>query len=237
MAYDLLTENGYNMYEMSSMLQKAIRRADIPRAAYAANELSVKFRKYMWRRLMEISAEDCFGIITKEIVALWVCDEEVNKNRPPRETNDIFYAKAVILLCMARKNRDADYVAVNFMWWDRLLTQEELDEFVDHEEVLRLKQVTEFEIPEYVYDAHTLKGKKQGKNAIDFWKSEHEELRPRQISLFDFGNWGGWHKHYEEHGGISEKTERDYVEYTKGKELDPTHNGKDLVVKEPNWEI
>ena len=30
------TKNGYNMYDMSSMLQKAIRRDDVSHAAYAA---------------------------------------------------------------------------------------------------------------------------------------------------------------------------------------------------------
>ena len=36
--YNTRTKNGYNMFEMSSMIQIAIRRCDIPHAAYAANE-------------------------------------------------------------------------------------------------------------------------------------------------------------------------------------------------------
>ena len=78
MGYDLTTENGYNMYDMSSMLQKAIRRGDIPHAGYAATEMFGKFRQYTWRRLLEVSAEDCFGIITKEIVGAGRC----NRKRP-----------------------------------------------------------------------------------------------------------------------------------------------------------
>ena len=42
------TKNGYNMYDMSSMLQKAIRRNDIPYASYVARELYFGFRPMMW---------------------------------------------------------------------------------------------------------------------------------------------------------------------------------------------
>ncbi len=150
MAYECLTKNGYNMHEMSSMIQKAIRRCDIPHAAYAANELSVKYRQYLWKRLLTVSAEDCYGIMTKEIIALEQADEFVNKGRKPGETNDLFIAKAVVLMCMARKNRDADYVACNFMWGDRPLTDEEYDEFVDYEIVEKLKAEDQFRVPGYV---------------------------------------------------------------------------------------
>ena len=179
----------------------------------------------MWRRLLEVSAEDCYGIITKEIIALMEADAVVNEKRKPKETNDIFYAKAVVLLCMARKNRDADYVASNFMWWDRLLTDEEYEEFVDYNEVLRLKAVSNFDIPEYTYDGHTRKGRALGKNAIDFWKSEHAELQPRQMNLFDDGSWGGWYNYYDKQNGLSERTKREYPEFAKGKVIDPTYNG------------
>ena len=64
------TKNGYNMYDMSSMLQKAIRRSDIPYASYAARELYFGFRPMMWNRLLTISAEECLGIITREIATL-----------------------------------------------------------------------------------------------------------------------------------------------------------------------
>ena len=50
-----LTKNGYSMYEMSSMIQKAIRRCDIPHAAYAAAELYPNFRTMLWNRLLTVS--------------------------------------------------------------------------------------------------------------------------------------------------------------------------------------
>ena len=226
MAYDARTKNGYSMYEMSSMIQKAIRRCDIPHAAYAANELSVKYRAYLWRRLLTVSAEDCYGIMTKEIIALQQADETVNAKNKPGFTNDLFIAKAVILLCMARKNRDADYVACNFMWGDRPLTDEEYDQFVDYEEVERLKSVTRFDVPGYVFDRHTIKGRAKGKTTLDFFRDENDSLQPHQMNLFDDGSFGGWYNHYaQQPNGLAEKTKRQYPAFARGKETDPTHNG------------
>ena len=44
------------------------------------------------------------------------------------------------------------------------------------------------EIPEYVFDCHTLKGKRAGKTKEDFFREEQEALQNRQVSIFDFAN-------------------------------------------------
>lgn len=226
MAYDALTKNGYNMFEMSSMIQKAIRRCDIPHAAYAANELSVKYRAYLWKRLLTVSAEDCYGIMTKEIIALQQADEYVNKKNKPGQTNDLFIAKAVVLLCMARKNRDADYVACNFMWGDRPLTDEEYDEFVDYEIVEKLKAVSRFDVPDYVFDVHTRRGRARGATQMDFFREENEALEPRQMSLFDYGDFGGWYDRKREQGKLSPSDERRLARFQSGRgPTDPTEGG------------
>ena len=63
---------GYDFFEVSSAMQKAIRRADTGVAGFFALELWASgYRDYVWKRLFTISAEDCYGIITKEIEALW----------------------------------------------------------------------------------------------------------------------------------------------------------------------
>lgn len=224
--YRPLTKNGYSMYEMSSMIQKAIRRCDVRHAAYAANELCVNYRAYLWRRLYTVSVEDCYGIITKEIVALQQADSYVNAKSKPGDTNDLFIAKAVVLLCMARKNRDADYVACNFMWGDRPLTDEEYDEFVDYEIVEKLKSTTDFDVPEYVFDVHTYKGKARGATKVDFFKEENESLQPRQLNLFDYGDFSGWFDKKRADGKISKAEELKISEFQSDKEgIDPTHGG------------
>lgn len=64
-------------------MQKAIRRADARVAGFFALELwHSGFRDYVWKRLFTISAEDCYGLITSEIEALWQGHELVNKTIP-----------------------------------------------------------------------------------------------------------------------------------------------------------
>ena len=41
MANALYTKNGHNMFEVSSLIQKAIRRSNKDYACYAANELEI----------------------------------------------------------------------------------------------------------------------------------------------------------------------------------------------------
>lgn len=120
------TETGYNMFDMLSMLQKSIRRRDYLHAGFAANQLKNRYRRAMWNRLMVISSEDCYGVITKEITSLFCCDAN--------NANDINISRAVALLCAARKSRDACYFACNFVLASRNpreipVSESEADEF------------------------------------------------------------------------------------------------------------
>ena len=66
------TIRGYDFYEVTSAMQKAIRRSDLKLAGYFALELFESgFWLYLWKRLLTISAEDCYGILTQEIYALF----------------------------------------------------------------------------------------------------------------------------------------------------------------------
>ena len=205
---ELTTTHGYNLYDMSSMLQKAIRRADVYHAAYAASEMHPKFRKYLWKRLYTISAEDCYGIMTKEIVALQQADEYVNG---VSGDNWLFISKAVTLLCMGRKNRDADYVCCNFMCPDRNLTPEEIKEF-DFNELH-----TKCTPPDWVYDVHTRKGKIMGKTKIDMFRDEQQALTPLQLNMFDNGDWGQFYEFEKSEGHITAKEEQAYQQFKQGK--------------------
>lgn len=102
-----ITESGYNMYDMLSMLQKSIRRKDYNNAGFAAHQLRKKFRKVMWNRLFVISAEDCFGVLTKELVKLKKQDDE--------GPTDKILSNAVATLCRSKKSRDACYFSCNFV--------------------------------------------------------------------------------------------------------------------------
>ena len=177
--YQMFTRNGYDFYEMSSMLQKAIRRGDYQRAGFAAHQLIEKYRKYLWKRLLIISAEDCYGIITKEIIGLKLADDETGKD------GNIFVSKAICLLCEARKNRDACYVACNYMNDNNQLEPSEIHEECPISEC----ELEDKKIPDWVFDVHTLKGKMNGKTIVDMIKDEQEALKPKQMSIFDNADW------------------------------------------------
>lgn len=169
------TMNGYDFFECSSAMQKAIRRSDTAVAGYFALELwSSGYRDYVWKRLFTISAEDCYGLITSEIESLWQGHELVNKtaNEPKGR---IFVSKAVILLCDCRKNRDADHLQ-NFIY-DRTM--------IDVESWIEDVRRYPIQIPEYTFDVHTKKGKKRGRTKEEFFKDEYEALTPREPGLFD----------------------------------------------------
>lgn len=211
----LLTRNGHNMYDMASMMQKSIRRGHVRYASYAAYELYGRYYSYVWKRLLVISAEDCYGIMTHEILSLKLADDEVNKKCKGYDRDPIFLAKAVTLLCMARKNRDACYVGCNFMWPDKPLTEEELDkiEHVSLEEIEAMK-LREEDIPEWVFDIHTLKGKyKLHKTDLDMTIDEENALQPHQYSMFDYGDWSQYYVQAIKNGEIDKKQQEDVKEF------------------------
>jgi len=195
MAYQLKTINGYDFYEVSSSLQKAIRRNDIKLAGYFGLELFASgFYKYVWKRLFTISAEDCYGTITFEIQALYEGFNLINKGNKKHDKGRIFISKAIILLCKSTKSRDADHLQ-NFIYDKRSgINDLEIKTF--------FKQVTEKQItdlmdeirkepkliPDYAFDVHTKKGKLSGKTKKDFFKEEQEALKPTQLSIWDLSD-------------------------------------------------
>jgi hypothetical protein len=78
-----LTKRGYEFGEVSSAMQKAIRRGDTRLAGYWALELWASgYGNYVWKRLLTVSAEDCWGILTQEVKALHDSYALVNQNVP-----------------------------------------------------------------------------------------------------------------------------------------------------------
>lgn len=176
----ILTKRGYDFYEVASALQKSIRRGDTELAGYMAMELFPNYANYCWKRLLTISAEDCYGIITKEIYSLYQSFQMVNYNKKGKELGGrVFISKAVILLSQCRHNRDADLIG-NYIYDKKYgITDEQINEYFD--EIRKENK----EIPNYVYDVHTRKGKIQGKTKQEFFIEEDEALSNKQLSIFD----------------------------------------------------
>lgn len=171
------TIRGYALLDVTSALQKAIRRGDARLAGYWAVELFESgYTRYLWRRLLTISAEDCWGRITHEVEALYHSWELIHKNKPG--AGRVFAAKATILLCMARKCRDADHLT-NLIYDPRKIDDATLAASLDE------ARSSPEAIPAYAFDCHTEKGRKAGKTKRDFFRDEFHALRPRQLGLFD----------------------------------------------------
>ena len=102
------SRNGHSIFEISSLIQKALRRSDTRMALYAAAEMLPKYRKYLWKRLLTVSAEDCHDMVTQKIVKLHrkdICGSN--------GYDDTIIEEALALLLNANKNRDADFFACN----------------------------------------------------------------------------------------------------------------------------
>lgn len=106
MSYEMLTRTGRNFYEVTSAMQNSIRKGDYEVAGYAMWELIPQYTPYLRKRLLVISAEDLFGVITKEVVNLCEIGTEGS------------LTAALALMCAAKKNRDADYFVCNLMYND-----------------------------------------------------------------------------------------------------------------------
>jgi replication-associated recombination protein RarA len=173
------TKRGYTLSQCTSAMQKAIRRADAIVAGYFSQELFASgFGEYVWRRLLVISAEDVYGCVTKELLALYESYKIIRKQPNKKETaGRIFISKAIVLLCLSPKSRDADHLQC--LVYDKIegITEEQIDK--------ELADCEGMEVPEYAYDCHTREGKRMGKTKADFFKSEQAALVPRQIGLFD----------------------------------------------------
>jgi replication-associated recombination protein RarA len=179
---EILTKRGYDFFLVTSAMQKAIRRGDAKIAGYFALELfHSNYISYLWKRLFTISAEDCYGVITKEIDALYNGFKLVNdKNDKKEPKGRIFISKAVILLCEAKKNRDADHLQ-NLVYDKKIsISDSEINDYLKE-----CESDKKLDVPKYAYDCHTIAGKMSGKTKTNFLKDELKSLNPREIGLFD----------------------------------------------------
>ena len=180
--YQLRTTRGYELAAVVSAMQKAIRRGDARVAGYFALEMCASgFDQYCWRRLLTISAEDCWGILTQEVKALQDAYKALTKGRTKEAkktdmTGWVCVAKAVILMAEAKKSRDADHL-VCFIYDQQRIDAGALAQ--------ALAEADPEPIPDYAYDCHTARGKRAGKTKAMFFQEEFVALSPREPGLFD----------------------------------------------------
>lgn len=146
------TSHGFAADELTSVLQKAIRRGELENAlavAYEMYSFSAELEEHLWRRLEVISVEDVgFGRVDAPVVidALYRMHLRVPR---PRGDRFLFAAHAVRLLATSVKDRTSDELAN----WAALS--------VDGGERLP-------EVPDVALDMHTRRGREMGRGLTHF---------------------------------------------------------------------
>lgn len=156
MKQQVLTSNGYDLFECVSALQKEIRRCNEKDSMYWAVELyNSGFAPYVWKRLIIISTED-IGLANPMapviINALHAQYEKLSEKTDKKQQCRLPYTQAVLFLANSPKSRHTDW-ALNYHFDSHW--------FVDTEKK---------EIPDYAIDIHTRKGKALGKTINNFFE-------------------------------------------------------------------
>lgn len=159
--HDIITPCGQPADAVISGLQKFIRRGMTEEAVRAAYELFLtgeELTEYLWRRLLVISAEDIgMGNPLAPIVV------EILQNAADqitRENSDytIFIVQAVRYLCSCQKERGSSILSS--------VTKR------------RIRDGEPFELPDYVFDMHTVRGQEQGRG-IEHFFAEAAQIYPQ----------------------------------------------------------
>lgn len=158
------TGRGYDVYEVISSLQKAIRRSETEAAVYWAVELHKSGHEtWAWNRLREIMSEDVGPLertLPATFEALYNSAAAEKKRKPGGGGLQIVHA--TMLLATAEKTR---VVAQGFIAASS-----------DNHERL--------EIPDHALDRHTRRGKAMGRGVDHFLKEAAKIIQPTG-PLFD----------------------------------------------------
>lgn len=150
MAFHLLTEKGYDLFEVSSALQKDIRRANEKNALFWAYELELSnFGAYLWKRLVVISIED-IGPANPDAVAHVLAFKQAYEELKKKKSRETKLAVAAAVLYLARSDKSRLYD------WAKC-----------HMAETHTGQRPE--IPDYALDKHTSRGRRLGKTIRDFF--------------------------------------------------------------------
>ena len=152
------TQNGYDLYELLSALQKCIRRGLEYDAVYFAVELEEFNSTALWNRLKVIASEDigCANPIMPILIDI-LEKQYLKAKEKSDDSNKLFLTNAIVCLCRSPHSRITD----------------------DLYNVVKLEN-KRLPIPDYALDMHTYKGKSKGRGIEHFYsegcKLENETL-------------------------------------------------------------
>ena len=167
MAYQQVTQNGYNLSEVVSALQKEIRRGNEKLAYFWAHEMCPHYEKYLWRRLLIIVHED-IGIANPLLLILVPCARETYFDLRSHPSGGgvarLALANVILLMCRTAKTR----LAVH------------LDTVVEQER----RHGQKLEVPDYALDKHTQRGRGL-KRGYEHFFTEAAKLVPMAMDVPD----------------------------------------------------
>jgi len=164
--FHLITQKGYDFFEVTSALQKTIRRGKEHEALYWTMELLPRYEFYLWRRLKIIASEDIGIANPQAIILVQVLSEQYFELRRRGDMGCLLMlANAILFMCRSKKSRLADHFICEMI-------QE------------REQGILRMEIPDYALDMHTRSGKAQ-RRGLQHFKEEGAKLSPKDMNIED----------------------------------------------------
>jgi replication-associated recombination protein RarA len=148
------TAKGYELFEVASAFQKAIRRGEEDVALFFGVELFESgYDAYAWKRMRIITSEDVglaeplMPATIGHLYQMYVEQKKLKdeKHRPER----LFYTHAILLLCRAKKSRLVDWTLIDL--WENHAHRK-------------------LPIPDYAYDKHNAQGRRMGRGIDHFFE-------------------------------------------------------------------
>lgn len=154
--YNLNLNSGLNFFEASSFFQKAVRRGMEHEALWLATDFYMSgFGEYIWKRMRIIVSED-IGLANPSLPAVFESLYNTHlifkkKKDDKHEPQRLQFIHAVLLLVRSPKSRLVDNKLCRYFF-------------------LRDTLESALELPDWVYDMHTSKGKKLGRGNEFFFE-------------------------------------------------------------------
>lgn len=206
----------------AAYLRKGIRTLDMELAGYAIHNLRQTDLSYVWKTLYVISRNECKGIPTREIVSLKQSDGYVNKNKGIDKRDEIYICKGIMIL-MYQISGNYDKMVGN-----DIMDVEFLVKWDEHEHIdIRTCELPDAIVPEWVYDVHTIKGKKAGKTDWGMNLVEYDALEPKEVGFFDDGSWQPRYEYKHLHNLCTEGEYQEMLEYSKTRKGNPVEKIQD----------
>ena len=201
---------------LMALLRKSIRTLDMENAGFAINKL-LEYDSYedIWKVLLVVALNECNGLLAKEIIALKLADDFVNKDKKFGKRDEIYISKSVMILMYYLDGTHESVCGSDRIQYDKIIDR--TDEYEDIDEC----RLPNNEVPEWVYDVHTIKGKQAGKTDWGMNIVEFEALKPLQKGYFDDGDWSLRYEYKWAHNMCSEAEYKAMLEYKKGRKCNP----------------